>query len=186
MAENVDTSSRGSDNISETSESKLKKILRKQKRCELMLEKNENVKCVKFPTRFIFVGNHGLICGIGCEELITAFEPFGKIEDIILPQNKSYSFIVYTKSEEAEMAMRNLQGVKLEHMKQPLYLSFADKVPSNQKLFKNENFPPGLILIKDFFTEQQEEKILQCIKWDDSVYGTCKYSGLHMLCLLSL
>ncbi|XP_023219105.1 alkylated DNA repair protein alkB homolog 8-like [Centruroides sculpturatus] len=42
------------------------------------------------------------------------------------------------------------------------------QIPSNQKLFKNENFPPGLILIKDFFTEQQEEKILQCIKWDDS------------------
>ncbi|GLV35618.1 uncharacterized protein CBL_01232 [Carabus blaptoides fortunei] len=55
----------------------------------------------------------------------------------------------------------------------PLYLLYSETVPINDK--KNQDLPPGLILLKNFVTEEEESILLSCIKWDESDSGNLKH-----------
>lgn len=72
------------------------------------------------------ISNAGLVSGIKYEEIAQLFTLYGSVEKIVMIPNKSYSFITFSKIEEAIKASGEINGkVKIGNMDGPLYLYFT-------------------------------------------------------------
>ncbi|XP_013780636.1 alkylated DNA repair protein alkB homolog 8-like isoform X2 [Limulus polyphemus] len=141
---------------------KEKKIFRKQVRSCKILEKHEGIKSVDEASRFLFIGNGGLVCGVQREDLMTIFNEFGPIEDIVMLPEKPYSFVVFQDVQNAEAAMlASIRGVFLQELNHSFHLSYVDKVPHHVNPYESGLLPPGLILLEDFLTEEEENLLME-------------------------
>lgn len=89
--------------------------------------------------------------------------------DFILLANKSYCFIKFESSADAECAYEKLLGSALGQNSVPLLLGYCKKAPcgSDEGSFL---LPPGLILLEDFIDEELEEKLISTLKWTATDY----------------
>jgi alkylated DNA repair protein alkB homolog 8 len=62
----------------------------------------------------LVVANGGLGNGVDREQLWYLFEKYGKIVDIVMKPRKPYAFVSFQTVEEAERAMKELNGHRLE------------------------------------------------------------------------
>ena len=82
-----------------------------------------------------------------------------------------YAFVSYKDETSAERAYNSVNGKsfsfsQVSQQEIQLYLSFMENVPKVE-MGIYESCPPGLILIEDFVTEEEERKLLECLDWDD-------------------
>lgn len=83
--------------------------------------------------------------------------------------NKSYCFLECNSIEDAVLLFSSLHGKSTLGQKDSvLYLSYFLDMPKESSLTSKSIIPPGLIILKDFITESEEELILQSIKTDES------------------
>ena len=95
--------------ISKSSEKKLQKKLRR-KILNLLKEFNTDIEISNEPTKYLFIGNSGMLCGYTREKILTLFKPFGNITELIMIPKKSFSFLSYTNIESSSVAIKNLNN----------------------------------------------------------------------------
>lgn len=120
----------------------------------------------------LIICNGGLVNGISQENIFEAFSSFGPIENIVMIPEKSYSFLVFkdVSSAEAAYTIKNNREI-WSSIKGPVYLAFLEKVPETINIkIKFDDRPPGLHLIDNFITEDEEMVILNCLGYSDDIH----------------
>lgn len=83
---------------------------------------------------------------------------------------KSCAFVSFKTLESAVDAYNNINGkLNIAQDNKPLYLSYVDTLPEN--LFNNPNYeekPPGLFVINDFITEDEEYLLLSLVTFNET------------------
>ncbi|XP_072040234.1 tRNA (carboxymethyluridine(34)-5-O)-methyltransferase ALKBH8-like [Amphiura filiformis] len=152
-----------------------KKAARKQAKSQHLLLKHDGIATSETPTKFLLIGNGGLLNGIQQELLAPLFKHYGQVEEIVMLPGKPYSFVCYREIDRAIKAHDNLQGYVLRDGLGPtnirMYLSYVTQVPKNS--INCENLPAGLILIEDFIDQSLERELLESITWEDGS-ATCE------------
>ncbi|XP_017880229.1 alkylated DNA repair protein alkB homolog 8 [Ceratina calcarata] len=151
-----------------------KKSHRKQKRAHHRLLRDMNIKCCDNPTQYIMICNAGLVTGLQRQTLKDVIEPLVTDYHLIMPPNKSYCFIKFNSIDDATCIYNKIHGnVKINEQTR-LYATFTESVPeSNESLFSD--LPPGLKLIENCITEEQERILLDTINWSNEESSDLKH-----------
>jgi alkylated DNA repair protein alkB family protein 8 len=152
----------------ETSKEFKKKLSKKIKKCQLILNK-DSIKCQDDPSLFVAIGNSGLANGINSEDVLQEFSKHGQISDIILLPNKSYCFLKFPDLSSAEAVFNNVNGViPLGQNGVPLILSYCKEIQPEiqQNPWSEDLRPEGLILIPEFIDDELEKKLLNIVSWE--------------------
>ena len=167
----------------------LKKVLKKVRRKQALFLKQEPELGVEFleePSHHVFIGNGGIQNGLSQKILL---EIIGKeiVEELYMPMGKDYSFVSFTSVQGATAVVESLNGMcvqdickerGLSHLMDStvkdgplvhLYLCHVSKIPSAvmEGLVGGE-LPPGLVLITEYISLQEEEQLLQFFAFSDS------------------
>ncbi|XP_063300987.1 alkylated DNA repair protein alkB homolog 8 isoform X1 [Pelobates fuscus] len=144
-----------------------KKLMKKQAKVKHILLKHEGVETVSHPSKSLVIANGGLGNGVGRHQLLTVLEQCGKVESLVMPPNKPYSFVTYTSTDEAVNAYSSLSGHEISsnewEQKITLYFSFVDKVELKEVL--PPALPPGLVIVDEFVTAEEELAMLEGVDW---------------------
>lgn len=150
-----------------------KRALRKQK-CKMhsLNRHNPELDISEEPTQHLLVNNGGLMNGINRTHIVNLFKMFGIVERVLMVPQRSYSCVTLTNVDDAKKAMRDVSGKKLDSSFEfsktgvVLYLSYLKQIPNDvEQLTKTT--PPGLVLVEDFISEQEEKELLNVFRWDD-------------------
>ena len=168
------------------------KVLKKTRRKQAQLLKQEpdlDVRFVEFPSQAVFIGNGGTQNGLSHEFLVQLLKGATQNEpdfQLYLPVDKDYSFVYFSSSRDASVAVESLNGVCLqEFCKQTqelyslltpclfhgpplhLFLSYVDRIPLKLTLqggVGEESRPPelptGLILVQEFVLLEEETALI--------------------------
>ncbi|KAG7190157.1 hypothetical protein KM043_006285 [Ampulex compressa] len=142
-----------------------RKYSRKQKRAAHMLLRDMNIKCCDQPTQYLMICNGGLVTGLRRETLRRIIDPMISTYDIIMPMGKSYCFLKFLTKEDA-MVVCDVLRSEINGYDGPLYASYAESVPETDNDWNSE-LPPGLTVMNDFVTEEEEIKLLETLNWDE-------------------
>nr|XP_025040613.1 alkylated DNA repair protein alkB homolog 8 [Pelodiscus sinensis] len=147
-----------------------KKLLRKQIKARNTVMRHEGIECVSHATQSLVIANGGLGNGVNRHQLLRLVEKCGLVEELLMPPNKPYSFVKYGSTEEAKRAYHTLNGkeITLEDSNQnvTLYLNFVEKVHWEDSL--PISLPPGLMMIEELVSLEEEQKILENIDWTEN------------------
>ncbi|XP_043268581.1 alkylated DNA repair protein alkB homolog 8 [Venturia canescens] len=145
-----------------------RKCARKQRRAHHRLVRDMNIKCTEQPTENIVVCNAGLVTGLCRETLELIVQEVLSDYWVSMPSGKSYCFVKCKSKDDALTLYNKIHGRKtLDKSKNPLYLSFVETVPVFEEEKSTEpSLPPGLVLIEEIITPEEEILLLQSIDWD--------------------
>lgn len=101
--------------------------------------------------------------------ILEKINEFVQLQDFILLPNKSYCFLQFETSKDAEIALEKLNGKPLGQNSVPLLMCYCSKIP--QSCNDNTQLPPGLILLEDFIDEELEERLIATLKWSSSNFN---------------
>ncbi|XP_063979786.1 alkylated DNA repair protein alkB homolog 8 isoform X2 [Diachasmimorpha longicaudata] len=87
--------------------------------------------------------------------------------EIFMPPGKSYCFIQFSSRELALTFYDRLNGHIIEGEESPLYLTFSESLPKLEDALASPDLPPGLKIIEDFITPEQETFLLENIDWNE-------------------
>ncbi|KAM6946007.1 tRNA (carboxymethyluridine(34)-5-O)-methyltransferase alkbh8 [Aplochiton taeniatus] len=156
------------------------KLLRKQIKTSHVLLKYEGISTVSQPTKSLVVANGGLGNGVSREQLGSVLKDGGEMESLVMPPHKPYAFVTYSSNTSAQRAHALLNGHLLHCGDQSvtLYLSFVSTVSSETDV--SVPLPPGLLLLEDFVTTEEEARLLNAVDWsstndDDTVQKALKH-----------
>ncbi|XP_062564046.1 alkylated DNA repair protein alkB homolog 8 [Armigeres subalbatus] len=147
-----------------------KKIHRKIKRCQFLIEREINLKFSDAPTECIIVCNAGLSTGLQQEMLLEEILQCGKanVEDILFPAGKSYCFLRFGSPQQSRTVYESMNGVAtLGQDGCVLLLSYCVGFPENAIESVKDVCPPGLLLIPDFVDEKFEIELLESVDWGE-------------------
>ncbi|PNF31433.1 hypothetical protein B7P43_G04066 [Cryptotermes secundus] len=147
-----------------------RKARRKQTKAKHILFQDTGISCSDEPTKYVMVANAGLVTGLQQEQLLELCLPYGGVDGIVMLPGKSYCFIIFKDILYASKAYAAIHGkIKLTpNDSGPLYLAYAEKVPELSHSWNYDQKPPGLILLEEFVTEDEEKSLLNCIDWKTS------------------
>ncbi|KAG5337840.1 ALKB8 protein, partial [Acromyrmex heyeri] len=150
-----------------TTERDDRKSVRKQKRAHHRLLRDMNIKCTEQPTQHLMICNGGLVTGIKRETLQCVLDPLISKYTLIMPTNKSYCFVTCSSKEDATCVYNYIHGrIKLPGQNGPLYVCYTETVSTTDHVIPDPAFPPGLTLMENFITEEQEKILLGTLNWD--------------------
>lgn len=99
--------------------------------------------------------------GLSQEVLVEHFIKYGPIEEVVMLPGKSCCFVVFKDIQSAEHAFKNAHGkLNLAQNNKPLYLSYIEAIPLEFSKPICSGKPPGLIIIENFVTEDEENLLL--------------------------
>nr|XP_029510239.1 alkylated DNA repair protein alkB homolog 8 isoform X2 [Oncorhynchus nerka] len=141
-----------------------KKLLRKQIKASHTLLKHEGLSTVSQPTKSLVVANGGLGNGVSREQLQDVLGEVGEVEILVMPPHKPYALVTY-RSEVSAQRGHALNGRQLQRGDQivTLYLSYVNTVDS--ELWGCVDLPPGLVLVEEFVSPEEEALLLDAIDW---------------------
>ncbi|XP_052362177.1 alkylated DNA repair protein alkB homolog 8 isoform X7 [Oncorhynchus keta] len=141
-----------------------KKLLRKQIKASHTLLKHEGISTVSQPTKSLVVANGGLGNGVSREQLQDVLGEVGEVEILLMPPHKPYALVTY-RSEVSAQRGHALNGRQLQRGDQivTLYLSYVNTVDS--ELWGCVDLPPGLVLVEEFVSPEEEALLLDAIDW---------------------
>lgn len=105
-----------------------------------------------------------MLNGIKTDILIEKVNEIANLKDLILPHNKSYCFLIFSKSDDAQKIYEKFIAYKLWEF--PLLLSYCEKIPQFQQGSSDD--PKGLIISNDFVSDELEDKLLSLLVWDEN------------------
>ncbi|KYM95618.1 PREDICTED: alkylated DNA repair protein alkB homolog 8 [Cyphomyrmex costatus] len=144
-----------------------RKSVRKQKRAYHRLFRDMNIKCTEHPTQHLMICNGGLVTGIKRETLQCVLDPLISKYTLTMPTGKTYCFVTCNSKEDATCVYNYIHGrIKLPGQNGPLYVCYTERVPITDYFVSDSAFPPGLTLIENFITEEQEKMLLETVDWD--------------------
>lgn len=108
--------------------------------------------------------------GLSEEIIFEHFEKCGKLENILLLPGKSCSFITYRDINSSQKAYNNYNGIlNIAQDNKPIYILFCDNVPLNNLSTKIwDEIPPGLEIIEDFITKEEEKYFVNQFNFNDT------------------
>lgn len=138
------------------------------------LKEFKNINIITSPSKCLFIGNGGMLCGQSRESLLILFSQYGNVEDLVMIPKKSFSFVQYNNTESAQKASLGLHGHNTtpdnSESVAPFYiqmldiadLGFAKDIRQNKKYPKeNEEIIPinGLYLEQEIIDTEYEETL---------------------------
>lgn len=127
-----------------------------------------NIKCCNKPTRNILICNAGLSTGLDKEMLQNIVSPVISNCEFIMPLGRTYCFIKCSLETDAIQLYNKIHGhFKLDGQNTPLYLTYTESVPDLNKNTLDSILPPGLKVIEDFISEEEEKSLLNIIDWTE-------------------
>ncbi|XP_046486288.1 alkylated DNA repair protein alkB homolog 8 [Neodiprion pinetum] len=145
------------------------KNLRKQRRAQHRLARDMNIKCSDEPTQCLMICNAGLVTGLRRDDVDSIVNELVPSYNLIMPVGKSYCFLKLRTKEHAQIVFDALHGkLKFQDKNTPLYLSFTETVPSADDDLWNKPLPPGLRLIEEFITLEEEDFLLKFLDWTET------------------
>jgi len=181
------------------------KVIKKQKRSQLQLLKQEdkpNIKFLTTPSCFVCISNGGVGAGIPHNLLLHVLSMYN-IKTLITPSGKQFAFASFDSESLSEKAVSILNGHTIQQLcidktlltdillKGPpvyLYLSYVSDIPHEFTVSVKHLppiLPPGLTLIPDFIS-RSEEQLLQNFFYfaiskphSDSNIGDCTVSTVE-------
>ncbi|XP_040169099.1 alkylated DNA repair protein alkB homolog 8 [Anopheles arabiensis] len=142
-----------------------KKIGKKIKRCQLLIEKDAGITFSDEPTKLIAICNAGLSTGLQQEALLKEALQHGTIQQVVFPPGKSYCFLQCSSITEAHAIYTALNGLcTLGQDGAVLLLAFCNALPAYRDDPWNACRPDGLILERDFIDETMEQALLEAVQ----------------------
>ena len=176
-----------------------RKVKRKQAQY-LKQEPKTDIGFQEEPSVHLFIGNGGLKNGVPREVLEHMLNPLqseGYLKQLYLPSGKDYAFVTFTSTIIASQCLVSLNGVCIvevcrsnESLLQSLppallhgppvhlYMSYVNKIPSSilgcgmPKRTECSQLPPGLILLEDFVSIQEEDQLLKFFSFESETKQT--------------
>lgn len=151
-----------------------KKIFSKQRKAIQNISADSKISLGIEPTKQIVICNSGLSLGLLEEDVINIFAPYGPIEAVVMLPDKTYCFMAFHSKENALQAYQSLHGkFNFPRSENLMVLAFADEVPkvTNPWATLPRDGPPGLIVLEDFITSDEEEILVKLLSWDDPIQG---------------
>ena len=176
-----------------------RKVKRKQAQY-LKQEPKTDIGFQEEPSVHLFIGNGGLKNGVPREVLEHMLNPLqseGYLKQLYLPSGKDYAFVTFTSTIIASQCLVSLNGVCIvevcrsnESLLQSLppallhgppvhlYMSYVNKIPSSilgcgvPKRTECSQVPPGLILLEDFVSIQEEDQLLKFFSFESETKQT--------------
>uniref|UniRef100_A0A6P7EZC2 tRNA (carboxymethyluridine(34)-5-O)-methyltransferase n=1 Tax=Diabrotica virgifera virgifera TaxID=50390 RepID=A0A6P7EZC2_DIAVI len=159
------------------SSGRLKKIEKKLRKLQHVIQKEVGAQCsVDNATKILVIANAGLINGLTEEIVFEHFSKYGTITNILLIPGKSCCFLQYKEQDSAVNAYHNYNGIlKIAQDSKPIYLLYCDALP-NVELNRtwNDNVP-GLVIIHDFISAEEERLLLQLNNFEAEDTGQMKH-----------
>ncbi|XP_075402660.1 tRNA (carboxymethyluridine(34)-5-O)-methyltransferase ALKBH8 isoform X1 [Tenrec ecaudatus] len=146
-----------------------KKFLRKQTKARHTLLRHEGIDTVSHATQCLVVANGGLGNGVSRSRVLPVLEQCGLVDALLMPPNKPYSFVRFKTTEESKKAYHTLNGKEIVDdlgQKIILYLNFVEKV--QWKELGLQVLPPGLMVVEDIISSEDEKMLLESINWTES------------------
>ncbi|XP_077154520.1 tRNA (carboxymethyluridine(34)-5-O)-methyltransferase ALKBH8 isoform X2 [Ranitomeya variabilis] len=145
-----------------------KRLQKKEAKAKNILLRHEGIESASHPTKSLVVANGGLGNGVSRERLLDVLKVYGMVESLVMPPNKPYCFVTYSSPEAAISAYSSLSGRDIlfvdTEQKITLYLSFVDKVEVKET--SPPALPPGLLIVEDFVSLEEELILLENIHWE--------------------
>ncbi|XP_021565719.1 alkylated DNA repair protein alkB homolog 8 isoform X2 [Carlito syrichta] len=145
-----------------------KKFLRKQIKARHTLLRHEGIETVSYATQSLVVANGGLGNGVSRNQLLPVLEKCGRVDALLMPPNKPYSFARYKTTEESKSAYVTLNGKEIVDdlgQKIILYLNFVEK--AQWKELGPQVLPPGLMVIEEIISSEDEKVLLESVDWTE-------------------
>ncbi|CAJ0939922.1 unnamed protein product, partial [Mesorhabditis belari] len=143
------------------------KLRRKlQKSVQQLKRHDADVIVSDTPTAKLFVANSSVLCGVSLEELEEIFVGYDAEAQItVFPNKRAYSFVEFSTLEKAKQAYDELHGyihpaLRSSHL--PFLCAYVENLPAarpSSSLLR----PNDLVVVEDFVTEIEEEKLLNFI-----------------------
>jgi len=152
-----------------------RKVNKKQARALDILKKDTGIEESCGPSKVLFVCNAGLVTGVANSDLVRVFAKFGPIERVVMVPKKSYSFLVFTRVESAEAAMAGVHGKVGLSEGGPLYLAPVTCTPPVLDPWDQGAPPPGVRVIPDYVSEEEERELLGLLTWQEGEEGRMKH-----------
>lgn len=157
----------------EHSKREMCKAQRKIKRCINILQSDMPDICIRqTPTKHILIGNAGLTTNADESSLVELITAVGcGLEALTLIPGKQYSFASFSSPEQAQTVFQAAHGrLDVRGSASPVYMSYVNKVPSDPSPIQFK-FPPGLMVLEDFISAEEEIQLMQLIDWGDSPFS---------------
>lgn len=156
------------------------KLNRKKVKYQNILSKSLGINVSEADSNILVICNGGLVNEITQELIFETFKTYGTLRNIFMIPEKSFSFVEYENVNDAKAAYDRLNNTVLwSQIKGPIYLDFIEKLPSSFKTSDIEfSKPPGLIVINDFITAEEEDSILSTIKFDNDKSSELKHRNV--------
>ncbi|XP_030755033.1 alkylated DNA repair protein alkB homolog 8 [Sitophilus oryzae] len=154
---------------------KQKKVSRKLKRLQFMIERDTGTSCNQTATQNLVICNAGLVNGLSQEILYEHFSKHGSVIDIRLVPGKSYCFVSFSNVDSAINAYNEFNGkLKICQDNKPMYLLYIQVLPEVNSLYMWDKLPLGLILCDDFITSDEESTLLELCNFNTELIGIMK------------
>ncbi|XP_015126239.1 alkylated DNA repair protein alkB homolog 8 [Diachasma alloeum] len=147
-----------------------RKCWRKQKRAQHRLSRDMGINCCDTPTQNLVICNAGLVTGFtrqNLEDILRNSCDLVKNYEILMPPGKSYCFVQFPSPEIASRVYGRVNGQVIDGQESPLYLTFSESLPKLEDNSMSPDFPPGLRIIEDFITPEQEIFLLENVHWNE-------------------
>lgn len=92
---------------------------------------------------------------------------FGNLHDVFMVPGKSYCFLELISEHDSQNVYKSMHGLaKLAQNNCKIYMDYCMAVPEYKNPWAQE-LPSGLILIEDIINDEEEAKLIDCIKWSE-------------------
>uniref|UniRef100_A0AAG5DN45 Fe2OG dioxygenase domain-containing protein n=1 Tax=Anopheles atroparvus TaxID=41427 RepID=A0AAG5DN45_ANOAO len=141
-----------------------KKVAKKIKRCQQLIQADAGTQFCEEITKTIVVCNAGLSTGLQQEVLLKETLPYGNVQHVCFPLGKSYCYLHFTSIESARNTYEALNGqCPLGQDGAVLLLAFCRELPPCMNDLWSQERPSGLILERDFVDSETEKALLEAI-----------------------
>ena len=155
---------------------RLQRLRLKTREKFLHQEPNADIRFMESPSRFLFVGNGGLECGVDYAILHDVFSEHGVVEKIVMTPHRPYAFVEMS-AVMSEDAFKQIDGRRLtSSMMSPppaIHLSYVNHLPeletcadANRTLTSmqtTQTLPAGLQVIPNFVNREEEDRLLAVV-----------------------
>ncbi|KAK4305059.1 hypothetical protein Pmani_023049 [Petrolisthes manimaculis] len=158
----------------------LNKAKKKITRCIGILQRDlPGIQVSDLPTKHIFIGNAGLTTNADESSLVELITSVGSgLEALTLLPGKQYSFASFTSIEQAQSIYLIAHGhLGVRGSVSPVYMAYVDRVPVDPSPIKFK-YPPGLMVVEEFISPEEETMLMNLIDWGDSPLSTAEGSVL--------
>nr|XP_023020411.1 alkylated DNA repair protein alkB homolog 8 isoform X1 [Leptinotarsa decemlineata] len=146
-----------------------KKAEKKLKKLQHVIFKETGTSCVSTPTKNLVICNVGLVNGLSEEIIYEHFSKYGALENIMLIPGKSCSFVTYRDLDSAQKAFKYYNGkLNIAQDDKPIYLLYTDQLPIIEPDKIWNKMPPGLVILKDYISPEEEKYLLKLFNFDST------------------